>query len=94
MEVETIIAISTFVVTIILGIISKKSEFVSNNVIPLQNVVVGLIVAMVEYFITKDFETSIAISGLLAGGTYDIVHNLNKIKNTTKIEEQNSNENN
>ena len=27
----------------------------------------------------QDFKVAIALSGLIAGGTYDIVHNLNKL---------------
>lgn len=81
MELSTILPLITVIVTMILGYVSKKSSFVSNNVIPLQNIVVGLIIALIEFLITKDFNTSIAVSGLVAGGTYDIVHNLNKIIN-------------
>ena len=54
--------------------------FINNNLIPIQNLVIGVIIAIIEFIITKDFKVSIAVSGLLAGGTYDIVHNLNKIK--------------
>ena len=79
MNVEVIITITTMLVTMMLGIISKKSKFISNNLIPFQNIIIGLVVASVEYFITKDFSTSIAISGLVAGGTYDVIHNLNKL---------------
>jgi hypothetical protein len=39
-----------------------------------------VIVAIIEWIITKDFSTAIALSGLLAGGTYDILHNLNKLR--------------
>ena len=35
--------------------------------------------ALIEWFITKDFSTAIALSGLIAGGSYDIFHNLEKI---------------
>lgn len=79
MNVEVIITITTMLVTMIFGVISKKSKFISNNLIPLQNIVIGLVVALVEYLITKDFSTAIAVSGLIAGGTYDVIHNLNKI---------------
>lgn len=79
MNIEVIISIVTVLITMIFGIISKKSKFISNNLIPIQNIIIGLVVALVEYFITKDFSTSIAISGLVAGGTYDVIHNLNKI---------------
>lgn len=79
MEFETIMQIITIIVTLVLGVISKKSTFVSNNIIPIQNIAIGLIMAVVGWFISKDFSTAIALSGLVAGGTYDIVHNLNKL---------------
>lgn len=79
MNVEIIISIVTILVTMVFGIISKKSKFISNNLIPLQNIMIGLVVALVEFLITKDFSTAIAVSGLIAGGTYDVIHNLNKI---------------
>ena len=74
-----IIAMVTFFVTLIFGYLSKKSTFIKNELIPLQNVFIGLIVAIIEWIITKDFENSILVSGLLAGGSYDIFHNLEKI---------------
>ena len=30
--------------------------------------------------ITKDFKVAIALSGILAGGTYDIFHNIEKMR--------------
>ena len=80
MEFETIMQIVTILTTLILGVFSKKSTFVSNNLIPIQNVAIGLIMAAIEWFITKDFSSAVALSGILAGGTYDIIHNLNKIR--------------
>lgn len=80
MELTEIISIVTFFVTIIMGVISKKSKWFNNNLIPVQNIAIGLIVAIVEWIITKDFSTAIALSGVIAGGTYDIVHNLNKLR--------------
>ena len=74
-----IISFVTFFVTLILGLFSKKSTFIKNEMIPIQNILIGLIVAVIEWIITKNFETAIAISGILAGGTYDIFHNLEKI---------------
>ena len=41
---------------------------------------IGVIVAVIEWIITKDFSTAIAVSGLIAGGIYDIGHNLQKMK--------------
>lgn len=74
-----LISIVTFGVTILMGIIAKKVKFISNNLIPIQNILIGVIVAFIEFLVTKDFSYSIAVSGLVAGGVYDIVHNLDKI---------------
>lgn len=79
MELETIMQLVTIIVAIVLGIFSKKSTFISNNLIPIQNIVIGLIMAIINFIITKDFSSAIALSGLVAGGTYDIVHNLGKL---------------
>ena len=74
-----IISLVTFFVTLILGYFSKKSTFIRNELIPIQNILIGLIVAIIEWIITKNFENAIMVSGILAGGTYDIFHNLEKI---------------
>ncbi len=80
MTVEYLISLVTVLVTLILGFITKKSNKIPTELIPVQNLLVGLIVAIVEWIITKDFNTGIALSGLIAaGGPYDIVHNLNKL---------------
>lgn len=86
MELAQIISLVTFIVTLILGFISKKSKFISNNLIPVQNLLIGLIVAIVEWIITKDFNTAIALSGIMAGGAYDVVHNIQKMKIENKEE--------
>lgn len=79
MGLEELVSLITIIVTLILGIVSKKSSKIKNNLIPIQNLLIGTIVAIVEWIITKDFNSAIALSGLIAGGTYDIVHNLEKI---------------
>ena len=79
MELEQIITLTTIILTWILGIFAKKSKFISNNLIPIQNILVGVIVATIEWIITKDFKVAIALSGLLAGGLYDVGNNLKKI---------------
>ena len=79
MNFDNILMIITMIVSFVLATIAKKYKFISNNLIPLQNILVGLIVAIIEWIITKDFKTSIALSGILAGGTYDIIHNLDKM---------------
>lgn len=79
MELTQIITVVTVILTWILGIFAKKSKFISNNLIPIQNILIGLTVAIIEWVITKDFKVALALSGLLAGGAYDIFHNLEKM---------------
>lgn len=79
MELTEILTIVTILVTWVLGWASKKSTFIKNELIPLQNILVGVIVALIEWAITKDFSTAIALSGIFAGGLYDIPNNLKKI---------------
>ena len=76
---ENLLTVVTIIVTWILGMVSKKVKFVNNKFIPIQNLLIGVIVAIIEFIVTKNFNTAIALSGLLAGGTYDIFHNLEKI---------------
>ncbi len=80
MTLEAIIMLVTMVVTFFCGLIAKKVSWFNTNLIPIQNILIGVIVAVIEWIITKDFSTAIAISGLIAGGIYDIGHNLQKMK--------------
>ena len=84
MSTEYLFELVTVLISLFLGYISKKSAKISDNLIPVQNLLVGVIIAVIEWIITKDFNTAIAISGLLAGGTYDIVHNLKKFTDKDK----------
>jgi len=79
MTLESIITLVTIIVTFLCGVIAKKVSWFNNHLIPIQNIIIGVVVAVIEWIITKDFSTAIAISGLVAGGTYDILHNLKKI---------------
>ena len=79
MEVSQLVMLITIIVTWVLGGVSKNHKFISNNLIPIQNLLIGLLVAIVEWLITGDFNTAIATSGLIAGGTYDVLHNLQKM---------------
>ena len=80
MELTEIISLVTFTVTFVCGIVTKKCPKISNKIIPIQNLAIGLIIAVIEWIITKDFKVAIALSGVLAGGTYDILHNLEKLR--------------
>lgn len=79
MELSTLISLVTIIVTWVLGMISKKYTKLNNKLIPMQNILVGLVVALIEWIVTKDFKVAIALSGIIAGGTYDIFHNLEKL---------------
>ena len=79
MDLSTLVSLVTILVTWILGVLSKKSTFINNKLIPMQNILIGVIVAGIEWIITKDFSTAIALSGIIAGGSYDVFHNLEKI---------------
>lgn len=81
MELETIVVLVTMVVTFLCGLIAKKVSLFNNHLIPIQNILIGVIVAIIEFIITKDFSVAIALSGLIAGGAYDIGNNLKKITN-------------
>ncbi len=76
---HTIFVIVTAIVTFILGIIVKKMPNINNKLIPIQNLIIGLITALIYYLITKDFSLVLAGVGLFTGGTYDIVNNLQKL---------------
>ena len=90
MNSEIIMSLVTIVTTFVLGLIAKKVSWISNHLIPIQNLIIGIIMALVYYFMNQDISVSIALAGLLTGGTYDIIKNLNeliKIPNTTNIEQ-------
>lgn len=79
MDITSIVTLVTIIVTYLLGLLAKKSTFINNKLIPIQNILIGLIVAIIEWIITKDFKVAIALSGLLSGGLYDVGHNLQKL---------------
>lgn len=81
-EILTIISI---IVTWILGVVAKKVSWFNNYLIPVQNIVIGVIFMLIEFVITKDINGAVALSGLFAGGAYDVFNNLKKI--LTKVEE-------
>ena len=79
MNISNLVSLLTIIITWILGLISKKVSWINNKMIPIQNISIGLFVALIEWIITKDFQVAIAVSGLIAGGTYDVFRNLEKI---------------
>lgn len=76
---EIIIYFITMIISWVLGIVSKKNSFINNNLIPLQNLIIGIISTLIVYICTGNFEIALTISGLTAGGAYDIFHNIKKM---------------
>lgn len=87
-----ILSLITIVVTFIFGIIANKVKWFNNYLIPIQNLTIGIIFAIIQYIITKNFDMAVALSGLLAGGTYDLIKNINialqEFKNKKSEEKQ------
>lgn len=59
MEADTIVQLVTLLVTLILGIISKKIPKINNKMIPIQNLCIGIISSIIYYSITKDLDLTI-----------------------------------
>lgn len=65
------VTLATIVATIIVGELTKKFTNLEKKQIPLQNLAIGIIVCLIQYAITKDINTAVAVSGLMSGGIYD-----------------------
>lgn len=76
MDIQDIFCITSVVVTCILRPIVRKYPNIKNSMKYLTNLLIGIIVATTEWLVTKDFNFAIAISGLMAGGAYDLFQNL------------------
>lgn len=79
MELSTILGIVTAIVTFILGILAKKYSYLESKMIPLQNLIIGIVASIIYYIITKDINVAIAGVGLFAGGAYDLVKNIKEL---------------
>lgn len=66
------VTLATIIATLFLGQLSKKFEIIEKKQIPLQNLCIGVIVCVIQFAITRDINTSVAISGLFSGGMYDL----------------------
>ena len=76
---ELIVTLLTMVLTWILGFLSKKCPHINNNLIIIQNIVIGLCVSIFYFIITKDFNLAITLSGLFAETGYNLIHNIEKL---------------
>lgn len=83
-NIEIIITFITMIVTWLLGSLAKKSPYLNNNLIIIQNIIIGIIAAILYYIITKDFSMAISMSGVFAETGYNLVHNIQKLINDGK----------
>lgn len=76
MTLEQIMMVVTPVVSFIFGTLAKKFNWMESRYIPAQTLVIGMISALLYYFIVdnSNFASAIiiAFSGLIAGGAYDL----------------------
>ena len=76
---ELMITLLTMIVSGILGFIAKKCPYINNNLIIIQNIIVGLLVSILYFIITKDFNLAISLSGVFAETGYNLIHNIEKL---------------
>lgn len=65
------VTLATIVATIIIGQLTKKFTELETKQIPLQNLAIGIIVCIIQFAITRDINTAVALSGIMSGGIYD-----------------------
>lgn len=76
MEINTIISLVTMIVTFICGLIAKKVKWFNNKLIPMQNLIIGVVAGGIYYYMTRDIDLVIVTCGLGTGGVYDLGKNL------------------
>ncbi len=76
---ELMVTLLTMTLTWRLGFISKRGPYINNNLIIIQNIVIGLCVSIFYFIITKDFNLAITLSGLFAETGYNLIHNIEKL---------------
>ena len=73
------ITLATIIATIVVGQLTKKFTNLETKQIPLQNLAIGIIVCIIQFAITRDINTAVAVSGLLSGGIYDAGKSIKQI---------------
>ena len=71
MDITTIMTLVTILVTYVCGLIAKKHPKFNNKLIPVQNLLIGIIVAIINYIMTKDFNASIMVCLLYTSDAAD-----------------------
>lgn len=77
MTIEIVISFITGIVTYISGLLAKKYKLVESELIPLQNIAIGVLAGVIVYLLglNSNLITSIficSVSAMGAGGTYDL----------------------
>lgn len=75
---ELIITFITMGITWLLGIISKKSNKISNKIIPLQNIIIMILACSIYYWATGEISVVLASGSPVATLIYDVIHNMMK----------------
>ena len=81
---DVVIAICTMIITWSMGYLAKKNPFFNNNLIPLQNILIMVVVVSIYWYLTGDFNMVVASSSPVATIIYDTFHCIkyNKCKDT------------
>ena len=84
MDISTIpldfwITLATIIATIVIGQLTKKFTNLETKQIPLQNLTIGIVVCIIQYAITHDINTAVAVSGIISGGTYDLAKAIKQV---------------
>lgn len=78
-NISVVVTFITILVTWALGKIAKKSKYVNNHIIPLQNIVIGVVVSIIYYLATGDVNVLVSSSSAIATIIYDAVHGFEKL---------------
>ena len=72
---ETIIPVITVIISYIFGLLAKKFNWYESKYIPIQNGVIGIVSAIINYIAVPESNFVVvlftALSGFAAGGVYD-----------------------
>ncbi len=85
---EQIIMFATMIVTIICGYIANKVPWFNSKLIPIQNILIGMAVAIIYYVSSGDFSYAVGMSGLMSTGIYSFTDNIEDIFVESKEESQ------
>lgn len=75
---EFIIGFVSALITYILGKLAKKSSVVQDKKIPIQNILIMVVSALIYYACTGDFSMVVASGSPIATLYYDLINNLKK----------------